>query len=161
MEGVLLLWGRGWSVPACRRACLALAAVLVDTIAVLLDVPRWDRFRPAVADRWKEKPDPASGMFYDLGSHMLDQVGLCALRMEQGPFPSPAPLIAAVESADAGQGHTCPHFSIAHSCALVPSRRCTSCLGFLSGSRQTCCGSDPTPKWTTALRWVRQNIPAR
>jgi hypothetical protein len=74
-------------VPACRRPCLAFAAVLVDIIAVLLDVPRWDRFRPAVADRWKEKPDPASGMFYDLGSHMLDQVGVCALRMEQGPFP--------------------------------------------------------------------------
>jgi hypothetical protein len=69
-------------VPACCRACLALAAVLA-----VFDVPRWDRFRPAVADRWKEKPDPASGMFYDLGSHMLDQVGVCALRMEQGPFP--------------------------------------------------------------------------
>jgi hypothetical protein len=82
MEGVLLLWGRGWSVPACRRACLALAAVLA-----VFDGSRWDRFRPAVADRWKEKPDPASGMFYDLGSHMLDQVGVCALRMEQGPFP--------------------------------------------------------------------------
>ena len=41
---------------------------------VVLFQMRWDRFRPTIADRWKEKPDYASGMFYDLGSHMFDQV---------------------------------------------------------------------------------------
>ncbi|HEY6641793.1 Gfo/Idh/MocA family oxidoreductase [Povalibacter sp.] len=34
---------------------------------------RWDRFRPQVADRWRERPDPGSGMLYDLGSHLIDQ----------------------------------------------------------------------------------------
>lgn len=35
---------------------------------------RWDRFRPAPSEGWRNEPDPASGMLYDLGSHMLDQV---------------------------------------------------------------------------------------
>lgn len=37
---------------------------------------RWDRYRPAVADRWRERPAPGSGMLYDLGSHLIDQA-LC------------------------------------------------------------------------------------
>ena len=87
--------------------CHAFAAVLA-----VFDGSRWDRFRPAVADRWKEKPDPASGMFYDLGSHMLDQVGVCALRLEQGPFTSPAPLIAAVDECRCrARAHVSPFFN--------------------------------------------------
>jgi scyllo-inositol 2-dehydrogenase (NADP+) len=35
---------------------------------------RWDRFRPAPSASWRNHPDPASGMLYDLGSHMIDQV---------------------------------------------------------------------------------------
>lgn len=35
---------------------------------------RWDRFRPHVTDRWRDRDEPASGVFYDLGSHMIDQV---------------------------------------------------------------------------------------
>lgn len=35
---------------------------------------RWDRFRPAPSASWRNLPDPASGMLYDLGSHMIDQV---------------------------------------------------------------------------------------
>ena len=35
---------------------------------------RWDRFRPEVVDRWRERDEPASGALYDLGSHLIDQV---------------------------------------------------------------------------------------
>ncbi|MDE2182480.1 MAG: oxidoreductase [Alphaproteobacteria bacterium] len=34
---------------------------------------RFDRFRPAVTDRWRERAGPASGTWYDLGSHLIDQ----------------------------------------------------------------------------------------
>jgi scyllo-inositol 2-dehydrogenase (NADP+) len=34
---------------------------------------RWDRFRPAVVDRWRERDEPGSGVLYDLGSHLIDQ----------------------------------------------------------------------------------------
>ncbi len=33
----------------------------------------FDRFRPAVRDRWRERAEPGAGLLYDLGSHMLDQ----------------------------------------------------------------------------------------
>jgi scyllo-inositol 2-dehydrogenase (NADP+) len=34
---------------------------------------RFDRYRPAVRDRWRERPVPGSGALYDLGSHLIDQ----------------------------------------------------------------------------------------
>jgi scyllo-inositol 2-dehydrogenase (NADP+) len=34
---------------------------------------RWDRFRPQVADRWRERSEPGAGVLYDLGSHLIDQ----------------------------------------------------------------------------------------
>jgi scyllo-inositol 2-dehydrogenase (NADP+) len=34
---------------------------------------RWDRFRPGVVDRWRERAEPGSGMLFDLGSHLIDQ----------------------------------------------------------------------------------------
>lgn len=34
---------------------------------------RYDRFRPEVKKRWRELPGPASGIWYDLGSHLVDQ----------------------------------------------------------------------------------------
>lgn len=37
---------------------------------------RWDRFRPDVVDRWRERAEPGGGMLYDLGSHLIDQA-LC------------------------------------------------------------------------------------
>jgi scyllo-inositol 2-dehydrogenase (NADP+) len=37
---------------------------------------RWDRFRPVVADRWRERAEPGAGALYDLGSHLIDQA-LC------------------------------------------------------------------------------------
>ncbi len=33
----------------------------------------YDRFRPAVNDRWREQPLPGSGTLYDLGAHLIDQ----------------------------------------------------------------------------------------
>ncbi|WP_088043637.1 oxidoreductase [Bacillus sp. EAC] len=33
----------------------------------------FDRFRPEVRDRWREKQGRGSGMLYDLGSHLIDQ----------------------------------------------------------------------------------------
>ncbi len=37
---------------------------------------RWDRFRPSVADRWREQAIEGSGVLYDLGAHLIDQA-LC------------------------------------------------------------------------------------
>lgn len=34
---------------------------------------QWDRFRPEVRDRWRENAGPGSGIWYDLGPHMVDQ----------------------------------------------------------------------------------------
>ncbi len=33
----------------------------------------YDRYRPEVTDRWREKDKPGGGMLYDLGSHLIDQ----------------------------------------------------------------------------------------
>jgi len=33
----------------------------------------FDRFRPAVQDRWRERDEPGGGLWYDLGPHLLDQ----------------------------------------------------------------------------------------
>jgi scyllo-inositol 2-dehydrogenase (NADP+) len=37
---------------------------------------RWDRFRPVVAERWREQPHFGGGVLYDLGAHLIDQA-LC------------------------------------------------------------------------------------
>jgi predicted dehydrogenase len=34
---------------------------------------RFDRYRPEVRDRWRERPGPGSGTWFDLGSHLVDQ----------------------------------------------------------------------------------------
>lgn len=34
---------------------------------------RWDRYRPAVADRWRERDEAGAGVLFDLGSHLIDQ----------------------------------------------------------------------------------------
>lgn len=39
---------------------------------------RYDRFRPTPRDRWRERPGEGSGIFWDLGPHLLDQV-LCLM----------------------------------------------------------------------------------
>ncbi|WP_438765817.1 oxidoreductase [Kushneria sp. TE3] len=53
------------------------------TLKALLDTDRlgsvtrchmhFDRFRPEVRDRWRERPGPGSGAWYDLGAHLADQ----------------------------------------------------------------------------------------
>jgi scyllo-inositol 2-dehydrogenase (NADP+) len=37
---------------------------------------RWDRYRPDVAVRWRERNEAGAGILYDLGSHLIDQA-LC------------------------------------------------------------------------------------
>jgi predicted dehydrogenase len=34
---------------------------------------RFDRFRPEVQDRWRERAGPGAGLLYDLGPHLIDQ----------------------------------------------------------------------------------------
>lgn len=34
---------------------------------------RFDRFRPIVRDRWRERAAPGGGIWYDLGPHLIDQ----------------------------------------------------------------------------------------
>lgn len=34
---------------------------------------RFDRFRPQVPDRWRDRAGPGSGLWYDLGPHLVDQ----------------------------------------------------------------------------------------
>jgi len=34
---------------------------------------RIDRWRPEVQDRWRERPGPGGGLWFDLGSHLVDQ----------------------------------------------------------------------------------------
>jgi predicted dehydrogenase len=34
---------------------------------------RIDRFRPQIRDRWRERPGPGSGLWFDLGPHLVDQ----------------------------------------------------------------------------------------
>ncbi|MFD2189524.1 oxidoreductase [Pistricoccus aurantiacus] len=34
---------------------------------------RFDRFRPQVSDRWRDRHQPGGGVWYDLGPHLLDQ----------------------------------------------------------------------------------------
>lgn len=40
---------------------------------VLTYESHFDRYRPAVRQRWREQDLPGSGMLYDLGSHLIDQ----------------------------------------------------------------------------------------
>jgi predicted dehydrogenase len=54
---------------------LTLRAALAE--GVIGPVRHWeshfDRFRPEVRDRWREGAGPGSGIWYDLGPHLLDQ----------------------------------------------------------------------------------------
>jgi scyllo-inositol 2-dehydrogenase (NADP+) len=43
---------------------------------------RWDRYRPTVANRWREQPQFGGGVLYDLGSHLIDQ-SLCLFGMPE------------------------------------------------------------------------------
>ncbi|MGN6422882.1 MAG: oxidoreductase [Asticcacaulis sp.] len=64
------------SVFHCRRwdsnhlTFQALRPRLGDLYQVIL---RYDRWRPEVRDRWRERSGPGSGVWFDLGSHLVDQ----------------------------------------------------------------------------------------
>lgn len=56
----------------------------------------FDRFRPVLRDRWREKPGPGAGLWYDLGPHLLDQA-LCL-------FGQPISLYADIGTQRQGDG---------------------------------------------------------
>jgi predicted dehydrogenase len=45
----------------------------------------FDRFRPTVRPRWRERPDGGGGLWFDLGPHLLDQV-LCLFGWPQSIY---------------------------------------------------------------------------
>lgn len=55
---------------------LALRALVDDgTLGTVSELhSHFDRFRPAVPDRWRERPGPGAGLWFDLGPHLVDQV---------------------------------------------------------------------------------------
>jgi predicted dehydrogenase len=55
----------------------------------------FDRFRPDVRQRWRERAGPATGTWYDLGSHLIDQ----ALQLFGRPLAIMADLAARREGA--------------------------------------------------------------
>jgi predicted dehydrogenase len=68
--------GKTVSIFHCRRwdsnylTFQALHPRLGDLYQFIL---RYDRLRPVVRDRWRERAGPGSGIWFDLGSHLLDQ----------------------------------------------------------------------------------------
>lgn len=54
---------------------LALRRVIDDGLVgrVVSLESRFDRFRPVVPDRWRDRPGPGSGVWIDLGPHLVDQ----------------------------------------------------------------------------------------
>jgi predicted dehydrogenase len=40
---------------------------------VVLYESHFDRFRPHVRDAWRDRPEPGSGLLFDLGPHLIDQ----------------------------------------------------------------------------------------
>jgi predicted dehydrogenase len=43
---------------------------------VVLHESHFDRFRPHVREVWRERPEPGSGLLFDLGPHLIDQTVL-------------------------------------------------------------------------------------
>ncbi|KAF1723212.1 oxidoreductase [Pseudoxanthomonas wuyuanensis] len=59
----------------------------------------FDRFRPRVADRWRERDEPGGGLWFDLGPHLLDQA-LQLFGMPQAIFADLAQQRAAAKTVD-------------------------------------------------------------
>ncbi|WP_454828973.1 oxidoreductase [Pseudoxanthomonas wuyuanensis] len=59
----------------------------------------FDRFRPQVADRWRERDEPGGGLWFDLGPHLLDQA-LQLFGMPQAIFADLAQQRAAAKTVD-------------------------------------------------------------
>ncbi len=68
--------GRVLSVFHCRRwdsNFLTFSGVRQRVGDVYQFILRYDRWRPEVRDRWRERAGPGSGIWFDLGSHLVDQ----------------------------------------------------------------------------------------
>ena len=52
---------------------LTVREVLPRLGEVSLFEANWDRFRPDIKRGWREQPEPGSGLFNDLGPHLIDQ----------------------------------------------------------------------------------------
>lgn len=68
--------GRLLSVFHCRRwdsNYLTFSNIRPRIGDVYQFILRYDRWRPEVRDRWRERAGPGSGIWFDLGSHLLDQ----------------------------------------------------------------------------------------
>jgi predicted dehydrogenase len=61
---------RRWDADFLTIRSLVASGALGD---VVYFESRLDRFRPEVRARWREQPGPGSGLWYDLGPHLLDQ----------------------------------------------------------------------------------------
>jgi scyllo-inositol 2-dehydrogenase (NADP+) len=69
---------------------LTVAKLLPRLGTISLFEARWDRFRPAIKQGWREVPADGAGLLNDLGPHMIDQ----ALRLFGRPDAIRADLLA-------------------------------------------------------------------
>src|SRR5690606_7192884 len=46
------------------------AGAIGEVVELRSEISRW---RPQVRDRWRERPEPGAGLWYDLGPHLIDQ----------------------------------------------------------------------------------------
>lgn len=68
---VFVYHNRRWSSDICSAKKVIASGKLGDIIEMHL---RFDRYRPLIsAKTFKETPIPSSGIWYDLGSHLIDQ----------------------------------------------------------------------------------------
>ena len=72
------------------RAALA-AGTIGEVVEVRSEIGRW---RPQVRDRWRERPGPGAGLWYDLGPHLVDQA--------VAVFGTPLAVDAAIEATRPG-----------------------------------------------------------
>ncbi len=82
----------------------------------------FDRFRPQVPDRWRDREGPGSGLWYDLGPHLVDQ----ALQLFGAPLAVQADLGMQREGAGAVDWfHVCLRYArlrvLLHAGSLVPA----------------------------------------
>ncbi|HEY5970665.1 MAG TPA: oxidoreductase [Pseudoxanthomonas sp.] len=82
----------------------------------------FDRYRPVVADRWREHDQPGSGLWFDLGPHLLDQA-LQLFGMPEALFADIALLRDDARSADYfhAQLRYPMHRVVLHAGMLVPA----------------------------------------
>jgi predicted dehydrogenase len=84
----------------------------------------FDRFRPQVPDRWRDRPGPGAGLWYDLGPHLVDQ----ALVLFGRPESIQADIDLQRENAQSDDWfhvalHYRTHRAILHAGSLVPDSR--------------------------------------